>query len=107
MNQLIVQIIFSIALLPANLCCAFWLFREALSLTGMTFQQFLGYSSDTVFPSGRAGLRRRRRFLTRFSGEEPRTGEIHPAFMGVWILHAARACGAGFGAVCRALRASG
>ena len=75
MNQLIVQIIFSIALLPANLCCAFWLFREALSLTGMTFQQFLGYSSDTVFPSGRAGLRRRRRFLTRFFQEKSREPE--------------------------------
>lgn len=33
--------VFSILLLPANLCCAFWLFREALSLTGTTFKEFI------------------------------------------------------------------
>ena len=70
MNELVFTIVFSLALLPINFCCAFWIFQAALDLTGMTFQQFLGFSSDTVFPSGRAGLSRRRRFLTRFFQEK-------------------------------------
>lgn len=70
MNELVFTIVFSLALLPFNFCCAFWIFQAAINLTGMTFRELLGYSSDTVFPSGRAGLRRRRRFLTRFFREK-------------------------------------
>lgn len=70
MNELVFTIVFSLALLPINFCCAFWIFQAALDLTGMTFQQFLGFSSDTVLPSGRAGLSRRQRFLTRFFREK-------------------------------------
>lgn len=41
MQYQILNIVFSIILLPANICCAFWLFREALNLTGMTFGGFV------------------------------------------------------------------
>ena len=75
MNELIFQIVCSIALLPVNFCCAFWMFREALSLTGMTFREFLSFSSHTVLPSGRAGVRRRQRFLVRFFREKSREPE--------------------------------
>lgn len=75
MNELIFQIVCSIALLPVNFCCAFWMFREALSLTGMTFREFLAFSPHTVLPSGRAGVRRRQRFLVRFFREKSREPE--------------------------------
>lgn len=41
MKYQIFNIVFSIMLLPTNVCCAFWLFREALNLTGMTFGTFV------------------------------------------------------------------
>ena len=62
------SIIFSILLLPANLYCAFWLFREALNLTGMTFREFLEKtSSQRPFSSiGRHRLRKKQRFFIKF-----------------------------------------
>ncbi len=62
------SIIFSILLLPANLYCAFWLFREALNLTGMTFRDFLEKtSSQRPFSSiGRHRLRKKQRFFIKF-----------------------------------------
>lgn len=39
-KQQIFNIVFSIILLPVNFCCSFWLFIEALNLTGMTFGEF-------------------------------------------------------------------
>lgn len=73
MPGFICTFLFSILLLPINFCCAFWLFREALNLTGMTFQSFLKRNSHTVLP-GRPGVRQR--FLLRFFSEhssDPKT----------------------------------
>lgn len=72
MEQQILSIIFSILLLPINLSCAFWLFREALNLTGMTFREFLeSTSSERAFLNlGRRSLRKRQRFFTRFFNEK-------------------------------------
>lgn len=62
-----ISIIFSIILLPVNLCCAFWIFREALNLTGMTFKEFLETTSfeSLWFNTGSRTLRKRKRFLKR------------------------------------------
>ena len=64
-------IIFSIILLPINLCCAFWLFREAMNLTGMTFKEFIETtSSNLMFPDiGRHRFRKRQRFFVNFFRE--------------------------------------
>lgn len=75
MSELVFQIVFSLILLPVNLCCAFWIFEEALSLTGMTFREFLAAPPHPVFPSGSAGVRRRQRFLVRFFREHSREPE--------------------------------
>lgn len=60
------NIIFSIALLPANFCCAFWLFREALNLTGMTFSEFVEKNSPKMPHIKRHRRRRLRKLLTEF-----------------------------------------
>lgn len=72
MEHQIFSIIFSILLLPVNFCCAFWLFREAMNLTGMTFKEFLETtSSETVsLNTGRRTLRKRQRFLISFFKEK-------------------------------------
>lgn len=66
------SIIFSIVLLPVNLCCAFWLFREAMNLTGMTFKEFLEKTSSETLSlnTGWRTLRKRQRFLVRFFKEK-------------------------------------
>lgn len=66
------SIIFSMILLPANLCCAFWLFQEAMNLTGMTFREFLEMtSSETAsLSTGRHKLGKTQRFLVRFFKEK-------------------------------------
>lgn len=66
MAELTIHIVVSILFLPVNICCAFWLFKEALNLTGMTFKEFLEQNSHAVFPEGRRGLRQRQQFLIRF-----------------------------------------
>lgn len=65
------SIAFSIILLPVNLRCAFWLFQEALNLTGMTFKEFLETtSSERLSPStGRHRFRKRQRFFINFFKE--------------------------------------
>ena len=67
----IISIIFSIILLPINLRCAFWLFREAMNLTGMTFKEFLETtSSERLSPNtGRHRFRKRQRFFINFFKE--------------------------------------
>lgn len=72
MKQQIFSIIFSIILLPVNLYCAFWIFREAMNLTGMTIREFLETtSSETVsMDMGRRRLKKRQRFLTNFFKEK-------------------------------------
>lgn len=72
MKQQIFSIVFSIILLPVNLRCAFWLFREAMNLTGITFKEFLETtSSQTVSLNiGKRALKKRRRFLIGFFKEK-------------------------------------
>jgi len=64
----IFSIIFSIILLPVNFYCAFWLFREAMNLTGMTFQEFLETTSSERFSpnTGRHRFRKRQSFFINF-----------------------------------------
>lgn len=71
MKQQIFSIIFSIILLPVNLRCAFWLFLEAMNLTGMTFKEFLETtSSERLSPNtGRHRFRKRQRFFINFLKE--------------------------------------
>lgn len=71
MKHQIFSIIFSIILLPVNLRCAFWLFREAMNLTGMTFKEFLETTSSETLSlnTGRRTLRKRQRFLISFFKE--------------------------------------
>ena len=64
------NIIFSIILLQVNICCAFWIFREALNLCGITVREFLGLTAHKAFPGNRRrGLAKRQRFLVRFFQE--------------------------------------
>lgn len=64
----IFNIVFSIILLPVNFCCAFWLFLEALNLTGMTFTEFINKSSHKTLTlnTGRHRTRQLKKFLTDF-----------------------------------------
>ena len=72
MEYQIFSIIFSIILLPVNLVCAFWLFREAMNLTGMTFKEFLETtaSENLSLNTGNHTLRKRQRFLISFFKEK-------------------------------------
>lgn len=76
----IFQIVFSLLLLPVNICCVFWLVQEALKLCGMTTREFLDRTSDVSFPSRSSSdhlrrkhnserMRRRQRFMVRFFRE--------------------------------------
>ena len=72
MTNQILNIMFSIILLPVNLGCAFWIFREAMNLTGMTFKEFLAFTSDVNLEgaSPQRRMRKRKRFLTAFFREK-------------------------------------
>lgn len=72
MTKQILNIVFSIILLPVNFCCAFWIFREAMNLTGMTFKEFLNFTSRFNFPStsSHRSLQKRQRFLVAFFREK-------------------------------------
>jgi hypothetical protein len=72
MTKQILNIVFSIILLPVNFCCAFWIFREAMNLTGMTFKEFLNFTSDLNLPGASVprGLQKRQRFLVSFFREK-------------------------------------
>ncbi len=70
MVELTFNIIFSIILLPFNLYCSFWIFKEVLNLAGITFREFLEFTSHVTFGSGRHSLKRRQRFLFRFFAEK-------------------------------------
>lgn len=72
MTTQILNIVFSIILLPVNFCCAFWIFREAMNLTGMTFKEFLNFTSHIHFPStsSHRAMQKRQRFLIAFFQEK-------------------------------------
>lgn len=69
MKYQIFSIVFSIILLPINIRCAFWLFQEALNLTGMTFKEFLKTTSHVSPSVGRHRFRKRQRFFIKFFKE--------------------------------------
>ncbi len=57
----VLNIIFSVLLLPVNLYCSFWIFKEALHLSGVTFKDFLADLNDKVpSSSGRSAMAKRR-----------------------------------------------
>ncbi len=58
-------ILFSLILLPVNLCCIFWMFREALYLSGFTVKQFLA-SAPYFSGSGHHTRHKRQRYLVEF-----------------------------------------
>ena len=68
MNYQILSIIFSIIPLLVNFCCAFWLFQEAMNLTGMTFKEFIETTSSEVasLSTGIHRLPKTQRFFVRF-----------------------------------------
>ena len=68
MKYQIISIVFSLVLLPVNFRCAFWLFQEALNLTGMSFWEFLETTfAERLTPDvGRHRFRKRRRFFINF-----------------------------------------
>ena len=95
MTKQILNIVFSIILLPVNFCCAFWIFREAMNLTGMTFKEFLNFTSDLNLPGASVprGLQKRQRFLVSFFREKKlRPTKIHSASVDVRNLYASRSC---------------
>lgn len=72
MTKQILNIVFSIILLPVNFCCAFWIFREAMNLTGMTFKEFLSFTSEINLGGGspRRRIQKRKRFFAAFFREK-------------------------------------
>lgn len=84
--EVIYNMIFSILLLPFNLYCSFWLFKEVLNLAGITFREFLSLNSHMSFGSGRHGLKRKKRFLFHFFAErssEPEKSRKILSFYGI------------------------
>ena len=65
MAGLTFNIVVSIILLPVNLCCSFWVFREVLNLAEITFREFLSLPHPS-FGSGRFSLKRRQKYILRF-----------------------------------------
>ena len=53
MNKMEILIIISALLLPVNLYCSFWIFREVLNLSGITFREMLKDLNGLAIPSGR------------------------------------------------------
>ena len=68
MNKMEILIIISALLLPVNLYCSFWIFREVLNLSGITFREMLKDLNGLAIPSGRfgKGMRRRQRILLNY-----------------------------------------
>ena len=68
MNKMEILIIISALLLPVNLYCSFWIFREVLNLSGITFREMLKDLNGLAIPSGRfgKGMRRRQKILLNY-----------------------------------------
>lgn len=76
---LVLTVIFSALLLPINLICSFWLFREAVNLSGVTFREIRRDLSDSL----RIGSHMRRRktriiltYLTAKSADPAKTKRL-------------------------------
>ncbi len=82
-----IYIIIAALLLPLNLLCSFWIFRELLNLSSVTYRELLGSLAPIAIPSGRfgRGLRRRKRilinYLTERSSEPEKTKAIFKAYL--------------------------
>ncbi len=62
-------IVFSVLLFLINLFCSFWLFREALRLSGVTFGELLFLAGESPLGTGHAarrGMERRKRFILAY-----------------------------------------
>lgn len=66
MTLQVLNIVFSIILLPVNVFSAFWMFREALNLTDMTFGEFVEKNYSKTLHLRRHRQRRLWRILTEF-----------------------------------------
>lgn len=68
MNKIEILIIISALLLPVNLYCSFWIFREVLNLSGITFREMLKDLNGLAIPIGRfgKGMRRRQSVLLNY-----------------------------------------
>ncbi len=68
MNEITILVVISALLLPVNLCCTFWIFKEILNLSAITFREMLKDLNGLAIPSGRfgRGLRRRQRILLNY-----------------------------------------
>lgn len=84
-------VILSILLLPVNLACAFWMFREALKLCGMTMRDFLDQTQEfrlrtSLGSAQHRGRERRRRyfflgkFLSRHSADPKSSLRLYRQF---------------------------
>ncbi len=87
MFAFIFPIVFSVLLFPINLFCSFWLFREALRLSGVTFREIL-YAVSGRTPMGigyaarRAMERRKRLILTYLLETSPDSLKTKKLFYG-------------------------
>lgn len=64
MDKSVLSIIFSIVMLPVNLCSSFWIFKEALNISGVTFNEIQEYFSHKSFSrSSKSGRQRIRRMI--------------------------------------------
>ena len=78
MFELAFSIICSVLLLPINLFCSFWIFKEALRLSGATFSEFLKDLSGRGVPDSTYGsefarnraMRKRRKMILGYLLEE-------------------------------------
>ncbi len=70
MNETTILIIISALLMPFNLLCIFWIFREVMNLSGVTFKEMvddIGGTLSTISTSRRhQGSRRRRRVIYNY-----------------------------------------
>lgn len=85
MTELVINMIFSVLLMPFNLYCSLWIFREAMNISGVTFKEMLkdmpgGYGGNT-----RHKMRRRQRgiyaYLAKKSGEPEKILRLLRAYM--------------------------
>lgn len=70
MNEISILIIISAMLFPLNLLCTFWIFRELMNLSGVTFRETIQDIGGTLsaIPTGRfhGGTRHRKRIIYNY-----------------------------------------
>lgn len=83
----IIQILFSLLLFPMNIGCAFWLFTEALHLTGMTVPEFVEKNMTQMPQTGRHRRRRMWRFWMSYFQEHSTDPQ-----KSIWLMRAFGIC---------------